>query len=74
MNEDEKNLEKNYDQKEYSKEDDVNFKTRIERNYENKNYDIDKHTMKIITEAVMQSIIMKKGQMMAVKITIKADM
>ena len=39
LNEDEKNLEKNYDQKEYSKEDDVNFETRIERNSENKNYD-----------------------------------
>ena len=30
--------------------------------------------MKIIIEAVMQSIIMKKDQMMAVKITIKEDM
>ena len=34
----------------------------------------DKNTMKIITEAVILSIIMKKDQMMAVKITIKEDM
>ena len=33
----------------------------------------DKNAMKIITEAVIQSIIMKKDQMMAVKITIKED-
>ena len=34
----------------------------------------DKNAMKIITDAVIQSIIMKKNQMMAVKITIKKDM
>ena len=33
-----------------------------------------KNAMKIITEAVIQSTIMKKDQMMAVKITIKEDM
>ena len=32
LNEDEKNLEENYGQKEYSEEDDVNIETRIERN------------------------------------------
>ena len=39
LNKDEKNLEKNYDQKECSEKDDINFETRIERNYENKNDD-----------------------------------
>ena len=34
-----KELINNYDQKEYSEDDDVNFETRIERNYENKNDD-----------------------------------
>ena len=34
----------------------------------------DNNAMKIITEAVIQSIIMKNDQMMVVKITIKEDM
>ena len=34
----------------------------------------DKNAMNIITEAAIQSIIMKKDQMMAVKITIKENM
>ena len=34
----------------------------------------DKNAMKIITEAVIQSISMKTDQMMAVKITIREDM
>ena len=71
LNEYEKKLEKNCDQKEYSEEDDINFETRIERNYENKI--MMKKDKNAITGAVIQSIIMKKDQMMTVKITIKED-
>ena len=42
FNENEKNLEKNFDQKECGEKNDVNFETRIEKNYENKNYDEEK--------------------------------
>ena len=36
LNADEKNLKQNYDQTECSEEDDVNFYTQTERNYENR--------------------------------------
>ena len=39
LNENKKNLDKYYNQGEYCGKDDVNFETRIERNYENKNDD-----------------------------------
>ena len=64
------------DQKEFSAENDVNFELRNEKTMMHlktwmKN---DRNAMKIKTEAVIDSIIMKKNHLIAAKFIIKGDM